>query len=123
MNKYLSVSNYYKNFIILDTTGFMLVIPTITMDSTNEKILLKGMSSVSIKQLSKKIIKSKLITIQDYSSGINSLYIGGHVTDKFNNVTGIIIMQISPDAINKIMLEHSPENGLGKPEKSYLGRF
>ncbi len=49
----------------------------------------------------------------------HSIFIGQTITDE-NKSEGTIILEISLNAINKIMYENNPHNGLGKTGETYL---
>jgi len=84
--------------------------------------------SVTIHQLSElweKAVIDTMPSIVDFHKRFNDdkeplCYIGKRVDTKSSNYTGVLAIPIPIHDINSIMLEDSPENGLGKSGEVYL---
>jgi signal transduction histidine kinase len=119
LNKYINSSGYYKTFCICNSSKEAAETNTATNDSAIRFTKLTE-SDTSINRLLTKIFSDKKIIIRDYTAGQPCLYIGAPVLSRERVVKGAVILEISGDAINSIMLESSPENGLGTSGESYL---
>ena len=119
LNNYLNSSGYYKKFFICNTAKYAIETNTSANDSS---IVFSRIteSDTSINKLLSKIFSERKIIIQDYTEGKPYLYIGAPVMNSGNKPEGAVLLEISRDAIDRIMLESSPENGLGTSGESYL---
>ena len=115
---FLISRNYYKKLFICNSKNDLIELKI----SPNDSVI--NFSDVSspgntIKDFLIKINTAKKTIIKDYNVNEPYLYIGTPVLNN-KNIAGYIILEISDDAINSIMLENSPENGLGISGESYL---
>jgi signal transduction histidine kinase len=118
LKKHLFTGNDYKRLIISDTSGGNTVFNSETTkihSSANEQAIIN---------LRKKIIQKSKLIIEDYHSGKAAeqpaIFIGSPVFDANKQIRAIIIMEINIEAINSIMYENNPHNGLGESGESYL---
>lgn len=114
--KYLSSRNYYKTFILESDNGISLTIP---INGDSMKIL--ESSDIIHDSLWNRIRETSEIVIVDLDKNrVNTgLFIAAPIIEE-NSMTGMIVMEISMDAINKIMYENNPYEGLGESGESYL---
>ncbi len=119
---YLNSCGYYNYLIIFNQEGKAMKIKT--NDKPAENIIFDNISNYPLEAMKEKIYASKKVVLQDFKlNKINkspSMYIGAPVFGKNNQITGIIVLEISYNAINSIMFENNPHNGLGKTGESYL---
>ncbi len=116
------LSEYYDNFLIFNNEGFLLNIKT---DSREKDVIFyDSVSNFPLEALRANVEKTHDVYIQDFKfnkhSRQPSIYLGAPVLDKNQNLTGVIALEISFDAINSIMYENNQHNGLGKTGESYL---
>jgi len=84
---------------------------------------LKPVDSMAIAHLWQQITKTDSVFIQDYSIDSHSnqnLNLSAFIRDELHKVIGIIVFDIKPQAIDRIMLNEDQENGLGKSGETYL---
>lgn len=119
---YLNSCGYYNNLFIFNQNGLGLKIKT----SNNQKSLIAydSISNYPLNELKDSIYKTKKVYLQDFKlnkiTNIPSMYVGSPIFGNNKQLIGIIVLEISYDAINAIMFENNPHNGLGKTGESYL---
>jgi signal transduction histidine kinase len=119
---YLNSCGYYNNLFIFNQNGLGLKIKT----SNNQKSLISydSISNYPLNELKDSIYKTKKVYLQDFKlnkiTNIPSMYVGSPIFGNNKQLIGIIVLEISYDAINAIMFENNPHNGLGKTGESYL---
>ncbi len=119
---YLNSCGYYNNLFIFNQNGLGLKIKA----SNNQKSLIAydSISNYPLNELKDSIYKTKKVYLQDFKlnkiTNIPSMYVGSPIFGNNKQLIGIIVLEISYDAINAIMFENNPHNGLGKTGESYL---
>jgi signal transduction histidine kinase len=121
LRKHFFSGRYYKRFFIVSSGGSVV--------SFNIPGELSPMKFDSVRYLPVNSMWTKIITdpesqIEDFKpdSGnyVPAIFIGAPVKDSSGSVIGAAIAQIDIDAVNSIMFEVNPRNGLGKTGESYL---
>jgi signal transduction histidine kinase len=122
LRKHFLSGNYYKQFYVVNSDGFTVSISASEKDSTLQTY--SSVDKLLILNLWDKIFDKPEIIIDDYKldtiTNLPAIFIGAPVTDKQANTIGIVAIEIDIDAINSIMFENNPHNGLGKSGESYL---
>ncbi len=123
LSRYLNSCGYYDNLMIVNTEGYLLNIKT--TDKQHDNIIKYDLlDNYPIKELWQDVLKNKKPVIQDYKIDVNTkqalLYIGAPVFGNDQSMMGMVVLAISFDAINGIMYENNPHNGLGITGESYL---
>ena len=119
---YLNSCGYYNNLFIFNQNGLGLKIKT----NNNHKSLIAydSISNYPLNELKDSIYITKKVYLQDFKlnkiTNIPSMYVGSPIFGNNKQLIGIIVLEISYDAINAIMFENNPHNGLGKTGESYL---
>jgi len=120
-NRYIQSCGYYDQFIVGDTTGWMIY--TDVAESKPEfNFVLDTIKNEHLKSVFNKTIQSKQTIIQDYQNDNNKpvSYIASPIENEKGEVIGLVAMQISLTSINKIMLENNNQSGLGNTGETYL---
>jgi signal transduction histidine kinase len=122
LRKHFLSSQYYKRFFVINTNK-SAVSYGIT-DEDKSQIIYKNVEGLPVYKLWEKINKSHEIAIEDYKldaiTNLPAIFIGAPVLNNSGKNIGIAIIEIDIDAINSIMYENNPHNGLGKTGESYL---
>ncbi|MGE5424108.1 MAG: HAMP domain-containing protein [Syntrophothermus sp.] len=120
---YLKSNDYYKNLILIKNNGSTHYLPIGKSDTISRLTVLDVESiGLNLNSLVDRCRKSGATIIEDYlpdRSGNPRLFMGTPVTAP-GNVSSVVILEISIDAINSILYENNPHNGLGKTGESYL---
>ncbi len=114
--QYLSECGYYKRLQVTGTyvKGIEMNIP---VTDSLFPFSMCNPENPAMKRLSINLHKHTGGILVDYTeSGSNGLYAAALIS----GTNGIVVLEISPEAINKIMLESNPEDGLGTSGESYL---
>jgi signal transduction histidine kinase len=116
------LNKYYDNYLIINDKNLLLSINTKL--NTKDFISYDSVSNFPLKELIANIEKTHKIFIQDFKTNTKylspSIYMGAPILDKTKKLCGIVVLEISYNAINAIMYEDNPQNGLGKTGESYL---
>lgn len=119
---YLNSCGYYNNLLIFNNNGVGLKINTFENDSN--AVSIDSISNYHVKDLISNIYKNKKNYLQDFiinkETNKPTMYLGSAIYTNNKQIIGIVALEISADAINAIMLENNPHNGLGKTGESYL---
>lgn len=119
---YLNSYGYYNNLLIFNQNGLGLKIRT--KDNQSDTISYDSLSNYPLNELKTGINKTTKVYLQDFKlnkiTNKPEMYIGAPIFDKNKHIIGMIVLEISVDAINAIMFENNPHNGLGKTGESYL---
>ncbi|NOZ35717.1 MAG: HAMP domain-containing protein [Chlorobi bacterium] len=86
-------------------------------------VKLNSKKTINYNLLWNKNIASKSVLFNDFSKTerlSKFLTISSKITDSLNNPIGLIVFEILQDAIDTIMLNNEPANGLGASGESYL---
>jgi len=122
LSRYLNACGYYNTFFICNTNGNGL--STSTSKETDSIILYSStIASSPLNRLWEKIKKSRHNEIEDFDAhlpGTHGIYTGSPVFDSKNRLCGMVALEISPKAINTIMVEKNTPNGLGQTGETYL---
>lgn len=121
LSKHLLAGKYYRRLFIIDNNEHSISFGTMERDTT---MRYETVTNSPVELLGRKIILSDGIIIEDYKidSNINqpAIFIGSPVTGPGAGHAGVIVFELDPEAINSIMYENNPHNGLGKSGESYL---
>lgn len=120
LDRYLHTQSYYNTLYITDINGISLEM-SIADFGDGEALTFGSMDDFLLSGMWNSVIESKDIVIRDLNKESPSpgLFMGGPLI--YNNVfIGMIVMEISVDAINTIMYENNPSVGLGESGESYL---
>ena len=116
------LSKYYNDYLILDQKASLLSINT--KAPLNDRISFESADDFPLETLKSSLNKRDSIYIQDFTFNHKKLrpcmYLGAHILDKNQYIMGFVALEISFEAINAIMYEDNPHNGLGKTGESYL---
>ncbi len=121
LNKHLTSTNYYKQFYIINKKG-----QVVYFNAKNDTILPNYtlVEYLPINNLHKVIQNNSGIAIEDYKLDSSlkepTIFMGTQVMDNSGYEIGSAIIEIDIDAINSIMYENNPHNGLGESGESYL---
>ncbi len=103
---------YYNNIYII---GINKLIYNVKANRTN---------NINFNMLWKNTIANDSILLNDFSQtdSLSQFHItlSSRITDSLKNPIGIIVFEILPNAIDSIMLNNDPSNGLGNSGESYL---
>lgn len=117
---YLAARDYYRSFYIFSDKGHGLKIPTGSYAAGNETIMHIGEVSV-LEKLWVETRAKKRLAFADLDKNMSDpgLFIGIPLATA-DGENGMLAMEIALEAINKIMLENNPYEGLGESGESYL---
>ena len=122
LQSHFFLETFHKQFFIVDINGNAIRFNALKNDTSEFKIDL--VDKFPIYDLETKITEHKSIVIEDYKidekTKSPSIFIGAPVLNKRNDLLGVVVIEISIDAINSIMFENNPHNGLGESGESYL---
>lgn len=119
--QYLGSKPFYRSLYIITREGYgiqasignkslkTIGIPYMQRDSTISSLISQISDNDSI----------HLTDLDNYYEK-SSLFIGSNIPGNQSTVIGCVIMEISSDALNNIMLETNPASGLGQSGESYL---
>ena len=122
VTQFLDSTFYFKKLIIIKNQSLVL---NISLSNNNKTIInVDDLKNYPLTELINEINDNKkTVILQDFIKNKytlkNEMYLGCKIPDKNSN-SGIIIAEISYEAINNIMFENNPHNGLGKSGESYL---
>lgn len=114
--QYLSECGYYQQLQVVNSSNKAIEMGIPVTDS---------LKPFSTNMLKPSTINPLINKLQQHTGGILVDYTetgnkGLWATAFVSGTNGMVMLQISPDAINKIMLESNPEDGLGTSGESYL---
>jgi len=116
------LNKYYDKFLIFNNQGLLLSFNT--QEYSNEVITIDNISNFPLESLKENIKKTHTAYIQDFKFNKKnkqaSIFIGAPMLDNNQELQGMVVLEISSDAIDAIMFEDNPQNGLGKTGESYL---
>ncbi len=114
--QYLGNCGYYQRLQITGTNaaGFEMNIPA---DDSLNPPRMRDTALMNVGHLKKRLRQYAGGVLVDYTETDGQ---GLLAVARIRGTSGIIILEISPKAINKIMLESNPEDGLGTSGESYL---
>lgn len=122
LRKHFFSGKYYKRFFIMQNDGYTCYFSASENDSS--LLAYDKIENLPIYNLWKKIKTSSEIFLEDYKldqqTNMPVIFIGAPVFDDQGNDLGIAAIEIDIEAINAIMYENNPHNGLGESGESYL---
>lgn len=120
LSRYLAAEDYYRSFYMVSNEGKTLKIPTTEKPGRGDVQIAPVIISIP-DRFFREIEGEKRISIIDLNEEKEDpgLYIGGPLIGN-GEVAGIIALEIAVEAINKIMYENKPYEGLGESGESYL---
>lgn len=120
--KHFISGNYYKRFYVVNTKEESVFFSALGTNPAEPEY--KPIDKLLIYNLWERVLKKPEILIEDYKldtlTNLPAVFIGAPVINENNNIIGIVAIEIDIDAINSIMFENNPHNGLGKSGESYL---
>lgn len=118
-SRYLAAEDYYRSFYVVSAKGKSLKIPT--RDPGHEDVQLASAGTFIPESFFREIEENGGISILDLNVDKDEpgLFIGGALIEG-NRLKGIIVLEIAVEAINRIMYENNPYEGLGESGESYL---
>lgn len=121
LKRHFFTNKYYKRFFIISNEGNSLSFATSESDST---MAVHRVGELPVINLFNSIKESNKITIGDYISEKETnqaaIFIGAPVAGDDSRFLGVVATEINIEAINSIMFENNPHNGLGDSGESYL---
>lgn len=122
LRKHFFSGKYYKRFFVTDNKGLTVVFGA--SENNTEILMYHQIDELPVNSLAKKIDVSQSTLIEDYKldalTNLPAIYIGSPVKNNAGERLGMVIIEIDIDAINSIMFESNPHNGLGESGESYL---
>ncbi len=122
LKRHFFSTNYYKRLFIVDKSGFTTYFNASDNDSVN--LAFDQVINLPTNNIFLRVDSSKVTTIEDYKidldTNLPAIYVGSPICDNNNSLIGVAIIELNIEAINSIMFENNPHNGLGKSGESYL---
>ncbi len=122
LRKHFLSGQYYKRFFVSNNQGFTVEFGIFKNDSVSQ--IFSSIDNLSINKLYQSIQHNPKILIEDYKLDENTnlpvIFIGAPVISDLATVKGVVVIEIDIEAINSIMFENNPHNGLGESGESYL---
>ena len=122
LHKHFVSGNYYKRFYVVNNEGNAVRFGV--EESDTALYAYRSVYELQISNLRDKMLMKPEIIIEDYklnkTTNLPAIFIGSPVANSKGIIQGIIAIEIDIDAINSIMFENNPHNGLGKSGESYL---
>jgi Signal transduction histidine kinase len=119
LGSYISSHGYYQKLHVVGLRNLEFSIDSTRADLKMEDVL-NAIPEQNLKDFCRKMEVSKKTTIQDLTRSKLLIYIGTPILNKAKSIIGFVVLEIPVTAINKIMFEHSENNGLGKTGETYL---
>jgi len=122
LKKYQTLKSYF-NSVYLFGAGHVALKGSLTDEGTPEIIQADTLrqqiiSRFNIPVQSHQVIVSDMTT--DPKSHMPTLYIAAPVTYGDKEINGYVVLEVSVEAINKIMVTNNPKSGLGATGETYL---
>ncbi|MEZ4999174.1 MAG: histidine kinase [Bacteroidales bacterium] len=121
LKKHLFSGRYYSYFYVVDSNGMTVSFGTSEADTA---MSFSSVEDTPIYLLWEKIKLSPGLIIEDYKIDGNTnepaIYIGAPVMQPDGEIAGVTAIELDIEAINSIMFENNPHNGLGESGESYL---
>lgn len=119
--KHLISGSYFKRFYVVNKEGESVIF---NVSEATRKQEYRSVNNLSIANLWEQILTNPTIQIEDYKldtvTSLPAIFIGAPVLNGNGKTSGMVAIEIDIDAINSIMYENNPHNGLGKSGESYL---
>lgn len=122
LQNYFLPKNYFKRIYFINKNNQGIYLYTEIGDS--RQVLQDKIFTPLLKNLLIKIDKNPNVSIEDYKfdsiTKQPTIFMGTKVSGKKTELIGKVVVEINIDAINSIMFENNPHNGLGESGESYL---
>lgn len=122
LSKHFFSRNFYKRLYVSTINEKTVSFTPLSPDSTS--LHMNRVDSFSINKLWKKLINENTVVVKDYiiddGTNLPGIFIGTSIINKTGKIIGVVVIEIEINAINSIMFEANPHNGLGKSGESYL---
>lgn len=122
LKRHFFSTNYYKRLFVIDKSGLTVYFNASDHDSL--ELAFDQVQNLPVLGLFQKVDTSQITIIEDYKldkeTNLPAIYLGSPVWDEKHTLMGAAIIELNIDAINSIMYENNPHNGLGKSGESYL---
>lgn len=120
LRDFLLQGNYYETLTIVDSANKLIHCEEMGKFNFSNKTTDTLRSE--IQKLSKEVFSKQHLVISDFKIINNraQLFVSTPIFDIKEKMAGILILTIGENAINKIMYEDTPSNGLGKSGESYI---
>ncbi len=120
LSRYLAAEDYYRSFYVVSAEGKTLKIPTME-NPGYEDVQIASAGTFIPESFVREIEEKKGISILDLNEDKEDpgLFIGGALVEN-GKLEGMIVLEIAVEAINSIMYENNPYEGLGESGESYL---
>ena len=116
---FISPYGYFQNLYVVNSSGIIYNF-NLNPSKTDSNSVGKQSYYENIQGICREIESSKKTVIQDISISNKNIHIGNPVLNEINETIGFIVLEIPIAAINKIMFEHTENNGLGNTGETYL---
>jgi signal transduction histidine kinase len=121
LQKHFFSDNYYKSFYVIDNEGVSVSLSTSEFNTTF--LNFDPIENSSVNNLWKQILENQEALIEDYKidilTNLPAIFMGAPIF-RSEKLIGVVAIEIDIEAINTIMFENNPHNGLGKSGESYL---
>lgn len=120
LSRYLAAEDYYRSFYVVSAEGKTLKIPTMETPGSKD-VQIAPAGTFIPESFVREIEEKKGISILDLNEDKDDpgLFIGGALVEN-GKLEGMIVLGIAVEAINSIMYENNPYEGLGESGESYL---
>jgi signal transduction histidine kinase len=119
--KFFKSGNYYAKIYIVNDGRVECYNPDSIPGNRRE---IESVEAKEINTISSHLKKEKQITVEDYSFGKSDnsphLYIASPLSEEDKSISGCIVFEIKPSAINNIMKNKEVINGLGESGEVYM---
>ncbi len=123
LNAYLHAENCYKRFILCNTNGTAICMD-ISDNISQTNFSIDTLDFLPLQNLWQKVKETNKPVIEDFKfdNTINkpAIFIGKSISSGKNKSNYMVALEVSIDAINNIMFEDNPHNGLGQSGEAYL---
>lgn len=121
LQKHFFSGNYYKSFYVIDHEGASVSLSTSEFNTTF--LNCDPIENSPVNNLWKQILEKQEVLIEDYKidilTNLPAIFMGAPIF-RSEKLIGVVAIEIDIEAINAIMFENNPHNGLGKSGESYL---
>ncbi len=121
LKKHFLSNKYYRKFLIIGADQGSI---SFTISESDSALYFYDKNNRPLNKLFNDILVTSSISIEDYTMEIDSnsaaIFVGAPVFDHNSSLIGIVATEINTGAINSIMYENNPHNGLGESGESYL---
>ncbi|MEI8205018.1 MAG: HAMP domain-containing protein [Bacteroidota bacterium] len=115
LQQFISPYGYFQHLYIVNTTNCVF-----DLNPNPNKAKVLNIPYDNLKSFCNKLNTSQTTLIQDISKENQFIYIGNPVFSRSKQIVGYVVLVIPVSALNKIMFEHTENNGLGNSGETYL---